>query len=108
MSSRQEPAERRIAEPLLYTFDQARGHTPIRLRRREDKIRLLLHAAGVVAALLLAAWWVIPQHSFSGPVLAEFTPGRGVHLADAVTVAFLAIAVSCGRAALRALERLGP
>jgi hypothetical protein len=108
MSATRDPAERRNAEPFVYTFDQARGHTRIYLRRRQDKVRLVAHAAVALGALLLSAWWVIPQHSFSGPILVELAPGRGVHVGDVVTAAFLVVAVLCGRSALRAFERLVP
>jgi hypothetical protein len=107
MSATGDSAKRRNAEPFVYTPGHARGHTQVYLRRRQAKIRLAAHAALAAVALTLTGWWVIPHHSFSGPILVEVAPGRGVHVGDAMTVAFLVVAVLCGRSALRAFERLG-
>lgn len=98
--------DRRVPEPLLYTADQLLGHAPIRLRRRTDKLRLAGHLVAAVALIVLSAWWVIPLHSFAGPVLVVVTPGHGIHAGDLPTVAFLALALRSLRAAGLALRLL--
>jgi hypothetical protein len=52
----------------------------------------------------LSAWWVIPLHSFAGPVLLRLTPGHGVHVGDLPTLPFLAAAAWSGFTALRMLD----
>jgi len=52
----------------------------------------------------LSLWWVIPLHSFAGPILVKLTPGHGVHLGDLPTVPFLLVAAWSTIAALRMLE----
>lgn len=94
--------ERRAPQRLLYTVDQLLGRTPIWLRRRSDKLRFAGHLAVVVALTALTVWWVIPEHTFTGPMLVTFAPGRGVHLGDLPTLGF---AVLAGRS-LRSLQRL--
>ena len=93
--------ERRAPEPLLYTGDQLLGRTPIRLRRRTDRLRLAAHVLGIGLLLGLSWWWVIPEHRFAGPVLWAFAPGRGVHLGDLPTLLFLAQAVRWAQRAVR-------
>lgn len=94
--------ERRAPQRLLYTVDQLLGRTPIWLRRRSDKLRFAGHLGVVMALTALTVWWVLPQHTFTGPVLMIFAPGRGVHLGDLPTLGFAALA---GRS-LRSLQRL--
>jgi hypothetical protein len=69
------------------------GRAPIRLRRRSDKVRLATHVCAILAMAALIAWWVLPVHTFTGPVLLVFASGRGVHLGDLPAVAFLLVAV---------------
>lgn len=99
------PAERRAPEKLLYSADQALGRSPIRLRRRSDKLRLAGHLAVVVALTALSIWWVIPPHTFSGRVMADVAQGRGVHIGDLAILVFGAIAGRSLRSALRLRRR---
>lgn len=85
--------ERRAPEPLLYTGAQLRGRQRIYLRRRSDKVRFAVHVVGAIGLVGLSAWWVIPLHSFAGPVLLTLTAGRGVHLGDLPAIPFLLAAV---------------
>lgn len=80
--------DRRAPQSRFYTLDQVLGRAPIRLRRRSDKVRLVAHACATVAMAALVAWWVLPVHTFTGPVLFAFAPGRGVHLGDLPAVVF--------------------
>jgi hypothetical protein len=100
--------ERRKPEPLLYTTDQLRGRSRIYLRRRRDKIRFAGHVGGAGGLVALSLWWVIPLHSFAGPVLLTFAPGHGVHVGDLPTVPFLLVAAWSMVTALRMLEISGP
>jgi hypothetical protein len=84
--------ERRARQSRLYTLDQVLGRAPIRLRRRSDKVRLVAHVCAAVAMTALIAWWVLPEHVFTGPVLFMFAPGRGVHLGDLPALVFLLVA----------------
>lgn len=68
------------------------GRAPIRLRRRSDKARLAAHVCATLAMAALIAWWVLPVHAFTGPVLFMFAPGRGVHLGDLPALVFLLVA----------------
>ena len=84
--------ERRIPEPLLYTGEQLAGRAPIRLRRRRDKARLSLHLGIALVLVSLTAWWVVPRHSFAGPVVLSLSGGHGVHAGDLPCLVFLAVA----------------
>jgi hypothetical protein len=86
------PTERRAPEPLLYSTDQLRGRRRIYLRRRRDKVRFAAHVGGALGLVALSAWWVIPLHSFAGPVLLTLTAGHGVHVGDLPALAFLCAA----------------
>ena len=83
------PIERRASEPLLYSRAQLQGDARIYLRRRRDKVRFAAHIGAALALVMLSVWWVVPLHSFAGPVLLEFTAAHGVHLGDLPVVAFL-------------------
>jgi hypothetical protein len=96
--------ERRTPEPLLYTPAQLRGRSRIYLRRRSDKVRFAAHVGGAFGLVALSLWWVIPLHSFAGPVLLKLTPGHGVHLGDLPTVPFLVVAAWSAVAAVRMLD----
>jgi hypothetical protein len=89
---------------LLYSTAQLRGRSRIYLRRRRDKVRFTAHVAAAAGLVALSWWWVIPVHSFAGPVLVTLTPGHGVHLGDLPTLPFLAVATWSGVAALRMLD----
>ena len=95
------PAERRTPEPLLYSTAQLQGRARIHLRRRRDKARFAGHVGAACGLVALSLWWVIPVHSFAGPVLLKFTPGHGVHVGDLPTVLFLLVAAWSVVAALR-------
>jgi hypothetical protein len=84
--------ERRSRERFLYTWDQLLGRAPIYTRRRRDKQRLGAHLALVVLLVGLTLWWVVPLHTFAGPVLFTLTASHGVHAGDLPTVLFLAVA----------------
>src|SRR5512133_3611762 len=81
--------DRRTPEPLLYSPAQLRGRSRICLRRRRDKVRFAAHLGAAAGLVGLSAWWVIPVHSFAGPVLMTLTPSHGVHVGDLPTVPFL-------------------
>lgn len=98
------PNERRAPEPLLYSNAQLRGRQPIYLRRRRDKVRFAAHVVGAGALVTLSAWWVIPLHSFAGPVLLTFTRSHGVHLGDLPAVPLLVVAGWSAVAARRMLD----
>ena len=83
------PTERRSPEPLLYCRAQLQGDARIYLRRRRDKVRFAAHVGAALALVMLSVWWVVSLHSFTGPVLVEFTSSHGVHLGDLPVVAFL-------------------
>lgn len=85
--------ERRSRERFIYSWDQVLGRAPIYTRRRRDKQRLAAHAAAVVALVSLTLWWVVPLHTFAGPVLFTLTGSHGVHAGDLPTLLFLAVAV---------------
>lgn len=87
-----EPQERRGRQRVLYSRAQLLGRSPIYLRRRRDKQQFAAHLAAALFLLGLSLWWVIPLHSFAGPVLFTFAPGHGVHEGDLVTLFFLAVA----------------
>ena len=95
--------ERRAPEPLLYSAAQLQGRSRIYLRRRRDKVRFAAHVGAAGALLSLSLWWVIPLHSFAGPVLLKLTPGHGVHVGDLPTVPFLLVAAWSVVAAVRML-----
>jgi hypothetical protein len=84
--------ERRLPEPLLYSRDQLLGRTPIRLRRKSDKRRLVAHLVAATGLVALSGWWVIPLHSFAGPVLLRLTRTHGVHRGDLPALVFLLFA----------------
>lgn len=102
------PTERRTPEPLLYSTAQLQGRSRIYLRRRRDKVRFAGHVGAACGLLALSLWWVIPLHSFAGPVLLKLTPGHGVHVGDLPTVPFLLVAVWSVVMALRMLEVSAP
>ncbi|CAN5909124.1 hypothetical protein BH23ACT10_BH23ACT10_22710 [soil metagenome] len=93
---------RRARQRVVYTAEQLLGRAPIWLRRRSDKLRLAGHVVVIVALVASTIWWVIPEHTFTGPVLVIFAPGRGVHLGDLPTLGFAVLAAR----SLRALRRL--
>jgi hypothetical protein len=95
------PTERRAPEPLLYSTEQLRGRSRIYFRRRRDKVRFAAHVSAACGLVALSWWWVIPVHSFAGPVLVKLTPGHGVHVGDLPTVPFLAVAAWSSVAAMR-------
>ena len=99
-----QPTERRAPEPLLYSTEQLRGRSRIYFRRRTDKVRFAAHVGGACGLAALSWWWVIPVHSFAGPVLVRLTPGHGVHVGDLPTLPFLAVAAWSGMTALRLLD----
>ena len=74
------------------------------MRRRRDKLRFAAHVGAAGGLVALSWWWVIPVHSFAGPVLVKFAPGHGVHLGDLPTLPFLAAAAWSGVTALRMLD----
>jgi hypothetical protein len=86
------PVERRASQPFLLTSDELLGRRPIRLRRARDKRRLAAHLAIAAALVALSGWWVVPLHSFAGPVLLVLTSSHGVHAGDLPVLAFLAVA----------------
>lgn len=100
--------ERRKPEPLLYTTAQLQGRSRIYLRRRRDKVRFAAHVGGAAGLVGLSLWWVIPLHSFAGPVLLTLAPGHGVHVGDLPTVPFLLVAAWSAVMAVRMLEISGP
>ena len=102
------PIERRTPEPLLYSTAQLQGRSRIYLRRRRDKVRFAAHVGAACGLVALSLWWVIPLHSFAGPVLLKLTPGHGVHVGDLPTVPFLFVATWSVIAALRMLEVSAP
>lgn len=95
------PTERRAPEPLLYRAEQLRGRSRIYFRRRRDKVRFAAHVGAAGGLVALSWWWVVPAHSFAGPVLVKLTGSHGVHLGDLPTLLFLAVAAWSGAAALR-------
>jgi hypothetical protein len=95
------PVERRARQPLLYRPDQLLGRRKIYLRRAADKRRLAAHLAAVVALVGLSIWWVVPLHSFAGPVLVSITASHGVHLGDLTVFAFVLLALRSLGAARR-------
>jgi|SRR5688572_19631834 len=98
------PIERRTPEPLLYSTAQLQGRSRIYLRRRRDKVRFAAHVGAACGLVALSLWWVIPLHSFAGPVLLKLTSAHGVHVGDLPTVPFLLAALWSAIAALRMLE----
>jgi len=99
--------DRRTPEPLLYSPAQLRGRSRIYLRRRRDKVRFAAHLGAAAGLFGLSVWWVIPVHSFAGPVLMTFAPGHGVHVGDLPTILFLLVGAWSVVAAVRTLE-IGP
>jgi hypothetical protein len=87
------PVDRRARQPFLYRPDQLLGRRPIRLRRAADKRRLAGHLLAVAALAGLSIWWIVPVHSFTGPVLLTLTATHGVHLGDLTVFGFAALAV---------------
>jgi hypothetical protein len=87
------PVQRRARQPFLYRPDQLLGRRKIHLRRAADKRRLAAHLAVVVALAGLSIWWIVPLHSFAGPVLVTITPAHGVHLGDLAVVAYALLAL---------------
>jgi hypothetical protein len=108
MGAVEHPTERRTPEPLLYSTAQLQGRSRIYLRRRRDKVRFAAHVGAAFGLLALSLWWVIPLHSFAGPVLLKLTPAHGVHVGDLPTVPFLFVAVWSVVAAMRMLEVSAP
>ena len=102
------PNERRTPEPLLYSTAQLQGRSCIYFRRRRDKVRFAAHLGATVSLVALSLWWVIPLHSFAGPVLLRLTPGHGVHVGDLPTVPFLLAAAWSVITALRMLDVSAP
>jgi len=89
---------------LLYSTAQLQGRSRIYFRRRSDKVRFAAHVGGATGLVALSLWWVIPLHSFAGPVLLTLSPGHGVHVGDLPTLPFLAVAAWSGFMALRMLN----
>jgi hypothetical protein len=85
--------DRRAPEPLLYSWDQLRRRAPIYLRRRSDKQRLAVHLGLAVGLMGLSVWWVVPRHSFAGPVILALSSSHGVHAGDLPTLVFGVIAM---------------
>lgn len=85
--------ERRAPRPRLYTRDELLGRTPLRFRRRSDRVRLAVHAGAALGMAGLSAWWTLPLHWFAGPVLVVVAPGRGIHLGDLPALAFVGVAL---------------
>ncbi|MEO5842755.1 MAG: hypothetical protein ABIQ73_16790 [Acidimicrobiales bacterium] len=100
--------ERRTPEAVLYTPAQLQGRSRIYFRRRTDKIRFAAHVGGACGLVALSLWWVIPLHSFAGPVLLKLTPAHGVHAGDLPTVPFLFVAAWSAVAAIRMLDVRAP
>lgn len=98
--------ERRAPEGRSYTIDQVLGRTPIRLRRRGDKVRLAVHVAATAGIVALTVWWVVPVHVFTGPVLFVFAPGHGVHVGDLPVLLLLLAAARSIRIAGALVQRL--
>ena len=102
------PTERRTPEPLLYSTAQLQGRSRIYFRRRRDKVRFAAHVGGAGGLVALSLWWVIPLHSFAGPVLLRLTASHGVHVGDLPTLPFLVVAAWSVVAALRMLDISAP
>lgn len=98
------PIERRRPEPVLYRPAQLQGRSRIYLRRRRDKVRFAAHVGVTGGLVALSLWWVIPLHSFAGPVLVKLTRGHGVHLGDLPTLPILLAAAWSGVTARRMLH----
>jgi hypothetical protein len=96
--------ERRAPEPVLYSPAQLKGRSRVYFRRKSDKVRFALHLGAASGLVGLSLWWVIPVHSFAGPVMMTFAQGHGVHFGDLPTVPFLLIAAWSAVAAMRTLE----
>ena len=67
-------------------------------------MRFAAHVGGACGLVALSLWWVIPLHSFAGPVLLTLTPSHGVHAGDLPTLPFLFVAAWSSLAALRMLD----
>ena len=93
METKRNPERRRSEKRFLYTKDQLLRRSPIYLRRRRDKHRLIGHVCVAAALMGLSLWWVIPVHAFAGPVLVTLTRSHGVHVGDLPTLVFLAVAL---------------
>ena len=96
LSRAERGVERRAPEPLLYTGEQLAGRAPIRLRRRRDKTRLAYHLILALVLTALTVWWVVPSHTFAGPVVMDLagpSGDHGVHLGDLPSLAFVLVAV---------------
>jgi hypothetical protein len=106
MAERADDYRRVRPQPVTCTWNQARDRSDRYLRRQRDKERFVLNAGVAVVMAALAAWWVVPVHSFSGRVLWIVSPGHGVHVGDLPAFVFAAVALVCSWFALRALERL--
>lgn len=86
------PEDRRAPQRKLFTPGQLLGTEPIRLRRASDKRRLVGHLLAVALLVALTGWWVVPAHSFAGPVLVRLSATQGVHRGDLPVLVFLAVA----------------
>lgn len=84
---------RRSRDRFWYSPDQLLRRTPIYTRRRKDKLRLASHMTVVLACICLSVWWVVPLHSFAGPVLVTLSPRHGVHAGDLAMFVFVAVAL---------------
>jgi hypothetical protein len=96
LSRAERGVDRRAPEPLLYTGEQLAGRAPIRLRRHRDKTRLAYHLILALVLTMLTVWWVVPSHTFAGPVVLNLAGPRGdhgVHLGDLPSLAFVLVAL---------------
>ena len=61
------------------------------MRVRSPLVRAVVQAvivlAGLAVAFVLLFWWVIPTHSFEGPVLVTLSHSHGIHVGDLTGVA---------------------
>jgi hypothetical protein len=87
------PGDRRARQRLLYSAEQLLGRQPIYTRRTSDKVRLTIHLGVIGSVIALTVWWVVPLHSWAGPVLVTLTRTHGIHEGDLPTLVFLAVAL---------------
>ncbi len=87
------PADQRARQRLLYTAEQLLGRQPIYTRRSSDKWRLTIHLGVVSVVTALTVWWVVPLHSWAGPVVVTLTRTHGIHEGDLPTLLLLAVAL---------------
>jgi len=55
-----------------------------------------LRVAAVGGLGALSLWWIVPEHTWSGPVIVDLGRRHGMHLLDPVVVLFLGAAVYLG------------